>query len=38
MQQSFEKSAKALVVEGGAIVLSILLAFSIDAWWDERKQ
>lgn len=38
MQQRVEKNAKTLVVEGGAIVLSILLAFSIDAWWDERKE
>lgn len=27
-----------LVAEGGAIVLSILLAFAIDAWWDERQE
>ena len=26
-----------LVAEGAAIVISILLAFSIDAWWDNRK-
>lgn len=26
-----------LLLEGVAIVLSILLAFWIDAWWDERK-
>ena len=38
MQQRNEKNAKTLIVEGGAIVLSILLAFSIDAWWDERKE
>lgn len=29
---------KGLVVEGVAIVLSILLAFAIDAGWDERKE
>lgn len=38
MQQRVQKNAKTLVVEGGAIVLSILLAFAIDAWWDERKE
>ena len=27
---------KRIAVEGVAIVLSILLAFAIDAWWDER--
>ena len=26
-----------LLIEGVAIVISILLAFAIDAWWDERK-
>ena len=29
---------KRLIAEGTAIVLSILLAFGIDAWWDERKE
>jgi hypothetical protein len=38
VQQRIEKNAKTLIVEGGAIVLSILLAFSIDAWWDDRKE
>ena len=28
---------KRLTVEGAAIVGSILLAFTIDAWWDERQ-
>ena len=28
---------KRLTVEGAAIVVSILLAFGIDAWWDERN-
>lgn len=37
MEQLTEKNAKRLVVEVVAIVLSILLAFAIDAWWDERK-
>jgi hypothetical protein len=29
-------SAKRLLLEGAAIVASILLAFAIDAWWGER--
>ena len=29
---------KRLSVEGAAIVVSILLAFSIDAWWDNRQE
>lgn len=29
---------KRLSVEASAIVASILLAFSIDAWWDDRQQ
>ncbi len=28
---------KRLAVEAAAIVVSILMAFSIDAWWDGRK-
>ena len=27
-----------LFIEGVAIVVSILLAFAIDAWWDQRKE
>ena len=27
-----------LVVEGLVIVISILLAFSIDAWWDQKRE
>ena len=27
-----------VAIEATAIVLSILLAFAIDAWWDERQQ
>ena len=27
-----------LIAEGGAIVVSILLAFAIDAWWEERQE
>lgn len=29
---------KRLIIEGIAVVLSILLAFAIDAWWDEQKE
>ena len=29
---------KRLVAEAAAIVLSILLAFAIDAWWDDRGE
>ena len=29
---------KRLSVEAAAIVVSILLAFAIDAWWDERRE
>jgi hypothetical protein len=29
---------KRVLVEGTAIVVSILLAFGIDAWWDDRQQ
>ena len=29
---------KRLTAEGGAIVVSILLAFSIEAWWEQRSQ
>ena len=32
------KSIRWLVLEGLAIVVSILLAFSIDAWWDRREE
>lgn len=31
-------SWKRPLAEGGAIVVSILLAFSIDAWWQERQE
>ena len=27
-----------ILAEGTAVVVSILLAFAIDAWWDERKE
>jgi hypothetical protein len=33
-----ERNTKGLIAEGIAIVLSILLAFAIDAWWDERQE
>ena len=26
-----------LLVEGAAVVASILIAFSLDAWWDQRE-
>jgi hypothetical protein len=29
---------KRLTAEGAAIVVSILLAFWIDAWWDDRAE
>ena len=29
---------KTLTVEAVAIVVSILLAFAIDAWWAEKKE
>jgi len=29
---------KRMALEGGVIVLSILLAFAIDAWWNHRKE
>jgi hypothetical protein len=38
VEQLPERSAKGLVVDVVAIVLSILLAFAIDAWWDERQE
>ena len=38
MEQLTDKSAKRQIVDVIAIVLSILLAFAIDAWWDERKE
>ncbi len=38
MTQPRDRSVKGLIVEGVAIVLSILLAFAIDAWWDERQE
>ena len=31
-------TAKRFLTEGGVIVASILFAFAIDAWWDERRE
>lgn len=36
MQNREKPSVPRIVKEGAAIVISILLAFAIDAWWDER--
>jgi len=38
MPNSHDIPWKRIVVEGAAIVVSILLAFAIDAWWDERQE
>lgn len=38
VNQLSEKNTGRLFVEGIVIVLSILLAFAIDAWWDERQE
>jgi len=38
VSQPSEKNTGRLIVEGIVIVLSILLAFAIDAWWDERQE
>ena len=38
MTQTSEIPWKRLAAEGAAIVASILLAFAIDAWWDDLKQ
>jgi len=32
------QSVRWLILEGSAVILSILLAFSIDAWWQDRQQ
>ena len=37
MSDTREIPWKRLVVEGAAIVASILLAFAIDAWWQDRS-
>ncbi len=37
MSKNLEVSWPTITVEGGAIIVSILLAFSIQAWWDERQ-
>lgn len=36
MQESQISSWPRILAEGAAIVISILLAFAIDAWWEER--
>lgn len=38
MTSSREIPWSRILAEGTAIVLSILLAFSIDAWWEERQE
>jgi len=38
MSKSNEISWKRLTAEAVAIVVSILLAFSIDAWWNNRQR
>jgi hypothetical protein len=38
MPNSHDIPWKRIAVEGAVIVVSILLAFAIDAWWDERKE
>lgn len=38
MSQAREIRWARLIAEGAAIVVSILLAFAIDAWWDERLE
>jgi hypothetical protein len=37
MSKSQEIPWKRITAEGAAILVSILLAFGIDAWWDERQ-
>jgi hypothetical protein len=38
MSNSREIPWPRILAEGTAVVVGILLAFSIDAWWDERKE
>ena len=38
MEQLIDRRTKGVFVDVIAIVLSILLAFAIDAWWEERKE
>lgn len=38
MEQQAVGLWRRLAIEGPVIVISILLAFAIDAWWDERQQ
>jgi len=37
MSDSQKNRWKSLSIEATAIVVSILLAFAIDAWWEERQ-
>jgi len=32
------ESIRWLILEGIAVLVSIMLAFTIDAWWDDRKE
>ena len=38
MPKSQDVPWKRLTAEGMAIIVSILLAFGIDAWWEDRQQ
>ena len=38
MTEPLGKSNRRLILEGGAIVLSILIAFGIEAAWEERGE
>ncbi len=38
MPKNYEIQWRRIIAEGAAIVLSILLAFWIDAWWEERVE
>ena len=33
-----QKSTGRLIGEGGVVVLSILIAFGVDAWWEYRGE
>ncbi|MFT5452858.1 MAG: hypothetical protein ACI9N9_002356, partial [Enterobacterales bacterium] len=38
MTQNQIKAWPRILAEGAAIIVSILLAFSIDAWWEGREE
>jgi hypothetical protein len=38
MRETHQIPWKRIALEGAVIVVSILLAFAIDAWWDERNE